>query len=838
MTAFRIRRSSVAISLTLGLLLATVVGIDGAAAHHPEVGYEYQDESWRGAGAASSPAEEPAEGVERYFLRRDDCGSGADNLHMSFTAGDPDGGDGCGYIPPGWNALNEGFAALGDEEGLVHDYPAAEGLPFTLDGFTGITGRVVIQSYRGSADNPGGLGAGISQAHFTLTGRTKDGTRTLGQTIEEYVVTPDQQRYEVEFEMPAPTELDGIELGSVNFRIRLDGPAANHGYIALSGSSFVDVPGTPGDDDQEPREVPDERLSDVPCENGRADVFDCDGVDLLSFVPASEIESEGISDIWGWTDPDSEDEYVMMGKTNGTAFFRVTDPLNPVYLGALPNPGLTHLQWHDIKVYDNHAFIVSESDAHGMLVFDLTRLRGVEEEREWDADAHYDSLNWAAHNIAINEDSGFAYIVGGNAAIVAPDQCLSGLHMVNISDPTNPTFAGCYALEGGPGTAARFVGGAVEEVSPAAYVHDAQCVNYDGPDEDHQGREICLMASENKVVIADVTNKAIPTTLGVTAYEDVTYAHQGWFSDDKKYWFVNDELDEADGLVDNTRTIVLDVSDLDNPKVHFEYLHDTVSPDHNNYVHEGLLYQSNYSSGLRVLDTAGVADGSLKEIAFFDTFPHAEDTFDGTWSNYPFFGSGTIAVSGRGEGLFLLQVQDHLLVNPAVEVTCADCPVEIRAGETGTATMTISNVGDIDDTYDLAIDGLPEGWTATPQADEVALAVGEDGQVPVHIEVPRQQRRGTYTFTVTATSSVDPQVSASEVVEVEVRKGRPSDAGRPDSTGPSGDGDRAVERPVAEADVRMEQAASASGHPATPTAVLVLGLVLLATVTTRRRSTR
>ncbi|MQB01800.1 MAG: choice-of-anchor B family protein, partial [Actinobacteria bacterium] len=403
---------------------------------------------------------------------------------------------------------------------------------------------------------------------------------------------------------------------------------------------------------------PLEALSDVPCENGMAGPFECDGVDLLSFVPQEEFNGAGVSDLWGWTDPETGDEYVMMGKTNGTAFFRVTDPTTPVYLGELPNPAALQEIWHDIKVYEDHAFIVSESEPHGMSVFDLTRLRDVSEPQEWDADARY-PLNVAAHNVAINEDSGFAYIVGGNEGIVAPDQCLSGLHMVDIRDPKNPTFAGCYLEEGGPGTAGRSVGGPVEENSPAAYVHDTQCVIYEGPDQRYTGREICFNSAEDKLVIADVTDKTNPVTVAVTDYPNVSYAHQGWLTEDQAYLLANDELDETTHKT-NTRTIVFDVTDLEDPKVHFEHFHETRSIDHNNYVHDGRVYQSNYTSGLRVLDVTSVddaADPRLEPVGFFDTYPwHSNPTFDGTWSNYPYFESGTIAVSGIGEGLFLVRL--------------------------------------------------------------------------------------------------------------------------------------------------------------------------------------
>src|SRR5918996_783700 len=509
-----------------------------------------------------------------------------------------------------------------------------------------------------------------------------------------------------------------------------------------------------------------EPLTNVPCVDGMAGPFECDGVDLLAFVPQEAFDGAGVSDIWGWTDPENGDEYVILGKTNGVAFFRVTDPTNPVYLGELDNPAILQEIWHDMKVFDNHAFIVSESEPHGMTVFDLTRLRGVTEPQEFDRDAVY-PLPFAAHNIAINEDTGFAYIVGANAGIVAPDQCLSGLHMVDISTPTQPTFAGCYLEEGGPGTAARTVGSPVEENSPAAYVHDTQCVIYEGPDERYTGREICFNSSENKMVIVDVTNKLLPVTLGVTDYPNVSYAHQGWLTEDQAYLIANDELDEVN-TGSNTRTIVFDVTDLENPTVHFEHFHDTVSIDHNNYVHEGLLYQSNYTSGLRVLDTDFIGDPDnprLEPLAFFDTFPaHSNPTFDGTWSNYPFFDSGTIAVSGIGEGLFLLRLSDDA-EEPLVEVACANCPIPTRAGESGIAEMIASNVGDVDDVYDLDVAGVPGGWTVTIDPADLAVQAGDDGRAIVTIEVPRRTRAGTYTFLFKATSNVDPAVSASEEVE-------------------------------------------------------------------------
>jgi len=55
----------------------------------------------------------------------------------------------------------------------------------------------------------------------------------------------------------------------------------------------------------------------------------------------------------------------------------VTDPVNPVFVARVPTATVQSL-WRDVKVYDNHAFIVSEAAGHGMQVVDLTQVLDVE----------------------------------------------------------------------------------------------------------------------------------------------------------------------------------------------------------------------------------------------------------------------------------------------------------------------------------------------------------------------------------------------------------------------------------------------------------------------------
>ncbi len=388
----------------------------------------------------------------------------------------------------------------------------------------------------------------------------------------------------------------------------------------------------------------------IDCEEGLAQGFDCDRVDLLSFIPREELGApRGIrlNDVWGWTDPLTGREYALVGRMDGIAFVDVTDAFNPRYLGNFAKtPGTRSNTWRDMKVFRDHMFVVADgAGQHGMQVFDLTQLRDVAEPREWEPTALYEEVA-SVHNVAINEETGFAYLVGASGG---GETCGGGSHIVDINDPLNPVFVGCFAH---PNTGRRNTGNS----------HDTQCVIYHGPDEDYAGREICVNANETAISIADVTDKSNPVAVARAEYPNVAYAHQGWLTEDHAYFYSNDELDEVSGQVDATRTLVWDLRDLDDPLLVREYYSETKVTDHNLYVRGDRLYMSNNRAGLRVLDISDPENPM--EAGSFDTTPWGEDAagFDGTWSVYPYFESGTILLSSRREGLFLVKARDERLV--------------------------------------------------------------------------------------------------------------------------------------------------------------------------------
>ncbi len=372
------------------------------------------------------------------------------------------------------------------------------------------------------------------------------------------------------------------------------------------------------------------------CENGMAGEYPCKGYDLLSHIPLTDLASDlgepSGSDVWGWTDPTTLKEYAIVGTSNSTAFVDLSNPIEPVVLGRI-NSETGDSAWRDIKVYNNYAFIVADNvGAHGMQVFDLTRLRTVPNPPTvFNPDTVFTGVE-SCHNIVINESEAIAYLVGCNTFAGGPT-------FVDLSNPMNPVSLGGYSETG--------------------YSHDAQVITYNGPDVEHNGKQIYVGSHGNtdEIVILDVTNKASVVELSRFSYPQSAFPHQGWFTEDQRYFIVGDEVDELDfGF--NTKTLAFDFSDLDNPVLSGTYFGTTAAIDHNGYTRGNKYYLANYRAGLRVLDVSNIESevNPMNEVGFFDTYPEDNNPdFNGVWSVYPYFSSGNIVISDIEKGLFIVR---------------------------------------------------------------------------------------------------------------------------------------------------------------------------------------
>ena len=194
-----------------------------------------------------------------------------------------------------------------------------------------------------------------------------------------------------------------------------------------------------------------------------------------------------------------------------------------------------------------------------MQVYDLTGLRDrrpTQPVEQLEETALYEEFG-SSHNMVINEKTGFAYSVGSRT-------CTGGLHVVNINDPINPQFVGCFGQDG--------------------YVHDAQCVTYNGPDRNYQGQEICFCYNENTLTIVNVEDKTDMKMLSRVPYNNAYYTHQGWLTEDQSYLLLDDELDELYGPDPRTRTMIWNVENLAEPVLTGSFFSEKQASDHNLYI--------------------------------------------------------------------------------------------------------------------------------------------------------------------------------------------------------------------------------------------------------------
>lgn len=387
--------------------------------------------------------------------------------------------------------------------------------------------------------------------------------------------------------------------------------------------------------------------------------FEALDIELLSWLPINTfgLGSAGAADIWGYTSPSGR-EYALITLSNGLSFVDITNPGNAQIVQSFSGPSSL---WHDVKVYGHYAYAVSEG-GQGIRVYDM---QNIDSGQVASRGTVLTGGVEATHNVAINTDSGYLYRTGGQN---------NGLRIYSLANPASPQFVGSWSDR---------------------YVHDAQIVSYDSVQVGGQtllNREIAFCCSgfnggsvDTGLTIVDVTDKSNPVVLSQTAYSSRAYSHQAWLSEDRQYLYLNDELDEQN-FGSSTTTRVFNVNDLANPIEVTTFTNGSSAIDHNLYVKDDLLYAANYRSGLRIFDVSNPLQA--QEIAYFDTYPGSDSAnFNGAWSVYPFFRSGSIVVSDIERGLFVLRYRPRQL-----EITVSEIPQPTIQPSKATASLSISEV--------------------------------------------------------------------------------------------------------------------------------------------------
>ena len=314
-------------------------------------------------------------------------------------------------------------------------------------------------------------------------------------------------------------------------------------------------------------------------------------------------DSEG-SDIWGWVNPNTGNEYALVGLNTGFSVVDISNPQNPSESFFISG---ANTMWRDIKTWGNYAYVINEG-SNGLLIVDLTDLSG-------QTYVNFTDYFNTAHNIYIDEN-GVAYVFGTNVGS-------GGVMFFDVNtNPMNPTYLGSW---------------------DNYYIHDGMargdtlwvgCI--------YEGEFFCL----------DVSNKSNPIVLGSHVTPNL-FSHNIWVSDNGDYVFTTDE--QSDSYIGS-----YDVQDMSNIQEvdRIQSNPGSNSIPHNTHVDGNFLVTSWYRDGTVVHDAT--FPNNLIEVAFYDSYTGSGNGFDGCWGTYPYLPSGLVissdinsATNGNGRLLVL-----------------------------------------------------------------------------------------------------------------------------------------------------------------------------------------
>ncbi|MCH7963374.1 MAG: choice-of-anchor B family protein [Bacteroidetes bacterium] len=294
----------------------------------------------------------------------------------------------------------------------------------------------------------------------------------------------------------------------------------------------------------------------------------------------------GYADIWGYVDP-MGNEYALLAVRNGTSIISLADPANPFEIAFIPG---TNTIWRDIKVHDQYAYVVSDGTSDGLQIIDLSQLPNTAVLVN-QTTAFFEK----AHNIFI--DGGFAYVIGTEGG--------GGMHILDLSNPVNPTETAYYTASG--------------------YIHDAYVWN-----------DTVVVCTGNTFELVDASNKNNPQLVSASP-SSPGYPHSGWMTEDKRYFFGTEEGNQVD-------ITVWDLQDRTSwDLVVSSWETNSGATVHNLFILGNYAHISYYSDGYVVLN---ISDPEAPILA-------GEYSTSSLWGCYPYLPSGITICSDMNNGLYV-----------------------------------------------------------------------------------------------------------------------------------------------------------------------------------------
>lgn len=355
-------------------------------------------------------------------------------------------------------------------------------------------------------------------------------------------------------------------------------------------------------------------------------------IDLLAHWDTSITVSEPIfniryNSVWGWVDPQDSTEYAILGSTDGTYFFDVSDPQNPKMKDYVKGRRDSCI-WREYKDYQGYLYAVSDdqvdaNNQNSLQIIDMSYLPD-------SVHVAYDSdtLFYRAHTAFIDGNKMYCgYVHGFNKAFsmgvysLANPVAPSYLRNLDLDDPSFNTVHDMFVR------------------NDTVY---ASCGN--------EGLHIYKF---------DAINGTFTQIGSLTNYLNYGqgYNHSSALTADGNTLIFTDEY-PAHFAVKS-----VDVSDFGNITVldTFRSTYPTIATPHNVYIPNGSnsrVVVAYYQDGVQIFDISNPSN--VTRTGFFDTAPLDCPTcntpdFSGCWGAYIDLPSGIILASDMQDGLFVLE---------------------------------------------------------------------------------------------------------------------------------------------------------------------------------------
>ena len=323
---------------------------------------------------------------------------------------------------------------------------------------------------------------------------------------------------------------------------------------------------------------------------------------LLSHI---EIPGNLGTDVWGYTDQSTGQEYAIMGdfsnlRNGNVTLVDITEPTDPQITATS-----TEVIGFDMKTFEHYLYVTNSDFPSAE--DDSSRILDISDP----ANPQIVGAFQPAHNIFIQGT--YLYV----SFEFAP-----GLRIFDLApDPTEPQM--------------------VWESNSPNGGHDVAVI----------GNRLYDFHAREATYIYDIQDPDNPQLLGEIRNQN-TYHHSGWVTEDDRYLFICDET-AADPLPDIT---IWDISDPANPAMIGD-ISDNTARAHNLYIIENLAYVSYYGAGFKIFDVSTPSNPLLLDQyeTNLNQGTGIGNGFLGAFGVYPFSSSGIILVSDMDNGLFVFE---------------------------------------------------------------------------------------------------------------------------------------------------------------------------------------